>query len=47
MHSLVPYKKPYQYHNYNKSFSKLRISVEHVVRELNKLSIIRGKVYEL
>ena len=43
VNSLIPCKKPYKCSNYNKSISKLRISVEHVIRELKKFSIIGGK----
>ena len=40
---LIPYKKPYQYHNYNKFFSKLRISVAHAIRKLKKFNVIEGQ----
>ena len=41
--SLIPFKKPCKCSNYNKSIAKLRISVEHVIRELKKFEIIGGK----
>lgn len=43
VNSLIPFKKPCKCSNYNKSIAKLRISVEHVIRELKKFDIIGGK----
>jgi len=41
--SLTPCKKPYKCSNFNKTVSKLRISVEHVIRELKKFNVIGGR----
>jgi hypothetical protein len=41
--SLIPCKRPCKCSDYNKSIAKLRISVEHVIRELKKFEIIGGK----
>ncbi len=41
--SLIPFKKPCKCSNYNKSITKLRISVEHVIRELKKFNVIEEK----
>ncbi len=43
VNSLIPCKKPYKCSNYNKTISQLRISVEHVIRELKKFNVIGGK----
>jgi hypothetical protein len=41
--SLIPCKRPHECDNFNKTISQLRISIEHVIRELKKFEIIGGK----
>ena len=43
VNSLILYEKPSQSNHHNKPSSKLRISVEHVIRELKKFNVIEGQ----